>query len=84
MYKMIKLDAFDKRILETLIENSREQVSTIAKKVRLRRENVNYRINRLVKLGLIKEFNTMLSEKTLGLSHYIVFVELVKLEEETL
>ena len=54
---MIKLDAFDRKILEELIENSREQVSTIAKKVRLRRENVNYRINRLVRLGLIKEFN---------------------------
>lgn len=83
MYKMIKLDAFDKRILEILIENSREQISTIAKKVNLRRENVNYRIHRLIKLGLIKEFNTILSEKTLGLSHYVVFIELVKLKEET-
>ena len=80
---MIKLDAFDRKILEELIENSREQVSTIAKKVRLRRENVNYRINRLVKLGLIKEFNTILSERNLGLSHYVVFIELVKLGDET-
>lgn len=83
MYKMIKLDAFDKKILESLIENSREQVSNIAKKIKLRRENVNYRINRLVKLGLIKEFNTILNEKKLGLFHYVVFIELVKLEEET-
>ncbi|MBL7148368.1 MAG: winged helix-turn-helix transcriptional regulator [Nanoarchaeota archaeon] len=80
---MIKLDAFDKRILEVLIENSREQISTIAKKIKLRRENVNYRINRLIKLGLIKEFNTILNEKSLGLSHYVVFVELVKLGEIT-
>jgi len=80
---MIKLDAFDKKILEELIENSRTQVSVIAKRIRLRRENVNYRINRLVKLGLIKEFNTILNEKNLGLSHYVVFLELVKLEEET-
>lgn len=83
MYKMIKLDAFDKRILEVLIENSREQISTIAKKIKLRRENVNYRINRLIKLGLIKEFNMILNEKSLGLSHYVVFVELVKLGETT-
>ena len=80
---MIKLDAFDRKILEELIENSREQVTTIAKKVRLRRENVNYRINRLVKLGLIKEFNTILSERNLGLSHYVVFIELVRLRDET-
>jgi len=83
MYKMIKLDVFDRKILEELIENSREQVTTIAKKVRLRRENVNYRINRLVKLGLIKEFNTILSERNLGLSHYVIFIELVKLGDET-
>ena len=80
---MIKLDAFDRKILEELIENSREQVSTIAKKVRLRRENVNYRINRLVKPGLIKEFNTILGERNLGLSHYVVFIGLVKLGDET-
>jgi len=80
---MIKLDAFDRKILEILIENSREQISTIAKKIRLGRENVHYRINRLVKLGLIKGFNTILNEENLGLSHYVVFLELVKLEEET-
>ena len=44
---MIKLDAYDKKILEVLLNNAREQISTIAKKVRLRRENVNYKINRL-------------------------------------
>ena len=79
---MIKLDAFDKKILEELIENSRTQVSVIAKRIRLRRENVNYRITRLIKLGLIKEFNTILNEKNLGLSHYVVFLELIKLGEE--
>jgi len=80
---MIKLDAFDKKILELLIENSRERISTIAKKIRLSRENTNYRINRFVKLGLIKEFNTILNEKNLGLSHYVVFLELVRLGEGT-
>ena len=80
---MIKLDVFDKKILEELIENSREQVSNIAKKIRLRRENVNYRITRLIKLGLIKEFNTILNEKNLGLSHHVIFLELIKLGEET-
>ena len=80
---MIKLDAFDRKILEILIDNSRERISSISKKIRLGRENVHYRINRLVKLGLIKEFNTVLNEENLGLSHYVVFLELIKLEEET-
>lgn len=80
---MIKLDAYDKKILETLLINSREQISTIGKKIRLRRENVNYKINRLVKEGLIKEFNTIINEKRLGLSHYVIFLELINLQEDS-
>lgn len=80
---MIKLDIHDKRILEILLSNSREQVSSIGKKIRLRRENVNYKISRLTKLGLIKEFNTVLNEKQLGLVHYTVFLELVNLQNGT-
>ena len=80
---MIKIDVYDKRILEALLINSREQISAISKKIRLRRENVNYKINRLVKEGLIKEFNAILDEKKLGLSHYVVFLELINLKENT-
>jgi len=80
---MLKLDAYDKKILEILVNNSRSQITTIAKKVRLKRENVNYKINRLIKLGLIKEFNLILNEKKLGLTHYTVFIELTNLKAET-
>lgn len=81
--KKIKLDAYDEKILEALLNNSREQVSTIGKKIRLRRENVNYRLNRLIKEGLIKEFNTIFNEKKLGLSRYVMFLELINLQENT-
>lgn len=80
---MIKLDLHDRKILEILLNNSREQISSIGKKIRLRRENVNYKINRLIKAGLIKEFNTVLNEKKLGLTHYVVFLELANLQEGT-
>lgn len=80
---MIKLDLYDRKILEILLNNSREQISSIGKKIRLRRENVNYKINRLIKAGLIKEFNTVLNEKKLGLAHYVVFLELANLQEGT-
>ncbi len=80
---MIKLDNWDKQILGILLENSREHVTKIGKKIKLRRENVNYRIGRLIKNGLIKEFNTVVSEKAIGLSHYVVFLELVNLYEGT-
>ena len=80
---MIKLDLYDKKILENLLNNSREHVTTIGKKIRLRRENVNYKINRMINEGLIKEFNTVINEKSLGLSHYVVFLELINLHENT-
>src|SRR3989338_4576675 len=80
---MIKIDVYDKKILEILINNSRKQVTTIAKKVRLKRETVTYKINRLIKEDLIKEFNAVLNEKKFGLSHYAVFLELANLQEET-
>lgn len=80
---MIKIDLYDKKILEILINNSRTQITTIAKKVRLKRETVNYKINRLIKLGLIKEFNVILNEKKLKLTHYAVFIELTNLKADT-
>ncbi len=80
---MIKLDAYDKKILEVLLNNAREQISTTAKKVRLRRENVNYKINRLIKEGLIKEPVTIFNEEKLGLSRYVLFLELINLQEDS-
>lgn len=80
---MIKIDAYDKKILETLLVNSREQVSVIGKKVRLRRENVNYKINRLIKENLIKESITIFNEEKLGLSRYVLFLELINLQEDS-
>lgn len=80
---MIKLDAYDKKILEILLENSRKQISAIAKKVRLRRENINYKINRLIKENLIKEPIAFFNEEELGLSRYVLFLELINLQEDS-
>jgi Lrp/AsnC family leucine-responsive transcriptional regulator len=80
---MLKLDAYDKKILEVLLHNSRERITSISKKVHLKRENVTYKLNRLIKEGLIKEFNVILNEKKLNLEHYTVFLELTNLGENT-
>ncbi|MDO8537491.1 MAG: winged helix-turn-helix transcriptional regulator [archaeon] len=80
---MLKLDSYDRKILESLLINSRENVSAIGKRVTLRRENVNYKINRLIKIGLIKEFNAVLDEKRMKLIHYVVFLELTNLQENS-
>ena len=78
---MIKLDAYDRKIIEILLNNSREQLSTISKGVRLKRENVDYKIRRLVASKLIKEFNTEFNEEKLNIKHYTVFVQLINLKE---
>src|SRR3989344_2896696 len=77
--KKIKLDAYDKKILELLLQNSRESINIIGKKVRLSRENVDYRIKRMIKDGLINSFNVIFDEKKLGLLRYGVFLELINL-----
>src|SRR3989344_8436153 len=80
---MVKLDAYDKKILEVLLKNSKEPVTKIAKKIRLGRENVNYKINRLIKEGIIKEPITVFNEESFGLSRYVLFVELINLKKDT-
>ena len=78
---MIKIDAYDKKILSYLLQNSRESVNLIGKKVRLSRENVDYRIKRMIKEGVISKFNTIFDEKKLGLLRYGVFLELINLND---
>ena len=80
---MIKLDAYDKKILEILLKNSKEPVTSIAKSIRLGRENVDYKINRLIKEGVIKEPITIFNENNLGLTRYVLFVELINLGKDT-
>ncbi|MBD3252470.1 winged helix-turn-helix transcriptional regulator [Candidatus Pacearchaeota archaeon] len=79
----MKLDAYDKKILEILLGNSREPISSISKKIRLRRENTNYRINRLLKKRIIKGFNTIFNNELLNMDHYGVFLEMRNLNAET-
>ena len=53
---MADLDLKDRKILYELDFNARQTDSEIAKKVKLSREVVNYRISRLQKNGIIRNF----------------------------
>ncbi len=72
---MIDLDLKDKKILYELDLNARQSDSEIAKKVKLSREVVNYRINRLQKEGVIRNFVTVLNNNTLGYLAFRVFLK---------
>jgi len=66
---MVKIDVKDKKILYQLINNSRQPLSSISKKVGLSREVVNYRINRLEKEGIIINYPTLLQLGLIGIFH---------------
>ncbi|MBT7902726.1 Lrp/AsnC family transcriptional regulator [Candidatus Woesearchaeota archaeon] len=75
----INLDMLDKKILNQLNQNARASYSEIAKKVRSSKEVVNYRIKRLLKSGIIKEFVTIYG---LGYWAYKVLIQFEKMSGE--
>lgn len=79
----LKLDKFDKNILQILLSNSKESVTSVGKKIRLGRENVNYRLKRLINAGIIKDFTTEFDENALRIKHHILFAQLMRLKAET-
>lgn len=59
------LDALDKRILMVLNENSRMSYLDIAKAVKANVETVRYRMNNILRQGIIRRFTTMLKNPPL-------------------
>lgn len=76
------LDAKDRRILQELEENARQSDSAIAKKVRLSKQVVNYRIGKMMELGAINNFYTVVNVGNLGLTTYYLFLQLEKINPE--
>ena len=71
----IKLDANDRKIIEQLQTNARQTIAQIAKKTRLPRDVVAYRIKRLEQNKVIREHHTSLNPAKLGypLYAYVTF-----------
>jgi DNA-binding Lrp family transcriptional regulator len=71
-----ELDSKDHKILYHLFLNSRQSLSSIAKKVGLQKSVVEYRIKRLQSKGIIKDFNAMVDVFKLGFSVYRLYIVL--------
>ena len=69
----IKLDLKDKKILSMLSDNSRTPLNSIAKKVRLSRDAIDYRIKRLVKEGVIMQFFPIVNLEKFGYETFHIF-----------
>jgi DNA-binding Lrp family transcriptional regulator len=74
-----ELDTYDKKILFELDINSRISASKIAKKLKLPKETVNYRIKRLEKNKWISRVYTIFNASLFGYSYYRVFLKFNKL-----
>ncbi|MDD5254339.1 MAG: AsnC family transcriptional regulator [Candidatus Nanoarchaeia archaeon] len=78
----LKLDLKNIKILNILNENARYSNSQIAKKVKLSKPAVEYRINRLEKNNVIFEYYTILNFTKLGLSQYKSYFKFQNLTSE--
>ncbi len=79
---MYKLDAKDKKILEALDRNSRQSNSQIGKSVRLSKEVVKYRIDKLIEEKVIVRFHTIINYFKLGISKHKLYLRLTNANQE--
>ena len=71
---MFELDVKDRKILYQLDLNSRQSLNTIGSNVRLTKTVVQYRIDRLIKNGIIKNFYTSIDFYKLGYINLGIYV----------
>jgi DNA-binding Lrp family transcriptional regulator len=65
--KISPLDQLDKKILAILQDDARASASEIARKTGFNENTIRYRIDRLKKHGVIKEFTALLNPRMIGL-----------------
>lgn len=78
----MELDLKDRKILYELDLNARQTDSQIAKKVKISRDAVKYRIDNLMKKGYINYFMTILNSMKLGFDWYRTFFKFQNLTIE--
>jgi DNA-binding Lrp family transcriptional regulator len=77
-----RLDKVDKMILTELDKNCRIPSTILARKVRKSRQAVDYRINQLIKAGIILGFQTAINPHKMGYKVYKIYLKLRNIPEE--
>lgn len=67
----VKLDEKDKKIIEQLQQNCRQTIQEIAKKTKLPRDVVKYRIKKLEDNKLIRQYHAFINPVLLGYPLYV-------------
>lgn len=78
----MQLDIKDKKILGELELDAMQSYSDIARKVRLSKEVVRYRIEKLVSSGLIEQFVFMINTEMLGYTPYKLYLQLENVDDK--
>jgi len=65
--KQPALDELDRKLLTILQDNARESASEISRRTGYNENTIRYRIERLKKSGVIKEFTALLNPRLIGL-----------------
>lgn len=73
---VVELDTLDKEILYALDHDSRQTVADLARLLEVTRDRVSYRVEKLVKSGVITGFSAVLNPYKLGLSAYKTYLRL--------
>jgi len=77
-----QLDALDRNILSILSQDARKKLTLIASELNISYKVISYRINSMIKKGIIKCFRVDLNYNKLGYIHYKVFINLKKFNSE--
>jgi Lrp/AsnC family transcriptional regulator, leucine-responsive regulatory protein len=77
-----KIDNLDRKILYELDRNSRQSASQISKKLHVHKNVINFRINRLVEKGVIRQFVSIISPSVLGLIPCKIYLQMQNLTDE--
>ncbi|MBU1201331.1 MAG: AsnC family transcriptional regulator [Nanoarchaeota archaeon] len=78
----IKLDKTDRKILAELDKNCRIPTTKLAKIVMKSRQAVEYRINQIVRKGIITSFNAAFNPHKMGYKIYKIYLKLRNIPEE--
>ncbi len=70
------MDEKDKLILFELLQDCRESLSKIAKKVRLPQQTLSYRIKKLEESGIIKKYTANINYPKLGFSRHSIYLDI--------
>ena len=73
----LKLDLKDKKILYELDADSRQSASQLAKKVGLSKQGCTFKINNLVKKGVIQSFITVINTPLIGNLSFRMYFKLI-------